>query len=111
MVTTTSRKIVGSDILAVPPAFLEALNIKTGTTVGIEIQGECLVITALRPRYTLEELLAQCDPAIPWSAEDREWIEDAPAGAELIRCGVARYGLWTLNRTRATRCGAVGRSW
>jgi hypothetical protein len=31
-----------------------------------------------KPRYTLEELLAQCDPDAPIDAEEREWL-DAPA--------------------------------
>jgi hypothetical protein len=31
-----------------------------------------------KPRYTLEELLAQCDPEAPLSDEEREWL-DAPA--------------------------------
>jgi antitoxin ChpS len=35
-------------------------------------------------RYTLEELLAQCDPEAAPSNEDREWLDDGPAGAELL---------------------------
>jgi antitoxin ChpS len=30
------------------------------------------------PRYSLSELMRQCDASIPFSAEDREWL-DAPA--------------------------------
>ena len=37
-----------------------------------------------RPRYSLDELLAQCDPKAPRSNEEREWIDDKPAGGELI---------------------------
>jgi antitoxin ChpS len=36
------------------------------------------------PRRTLDELLAQCDPRAPRSIEDREWLDDRPAGGELI---------------------------
>ena len=32
----------------------------------------------LKSRYSLAELIAQCDPNAPLSAEDRAWI-DAPA--------------------------------
>jgi len=27
-----------------------------------------------RKRYTIEELVNQCDPEAPFSAEDREWL-------------------------------------
>ncbi len=35
-------------------------------------------------RYTLDELLAQCYPEAAPSSEDREWLDDNPAGAELL---------------------------
>jgi antitoxin ChpS len=35
-------------------------------------------------RYTVEELLAQCDPEAALSNEDRVWLDDNPAGAELL---------------------------
>jgi len=42
------------------------------------------VAPAARPRYSLDELLAQCDPSAEFSAEEREWL-DAPAiGREVI---------------------------
>ena len=37
-----------------------------------------------RPRYTLNELPAQCDPKPRRTKEDREWLADKPAGRELI---------------------------
>lgn len=37
-----------------------------------------------RPSYTLRQLLAQCNPKAPWSAEEREWLDAKPAGRELI---------------------------
>jgi hypothetical protein len=43
-------------------------------------------VDALRPRYTLNELLAQCDPKPKprRTKEDREWLADKPVGRELI---------------------------
>ena len=35
-----------------------------------------------KPHYTLEELLAQCDPAAP-ADEDPAWVELRPVGREL----------------------------
>ena len=37
-----------------------------------------------RRRYTLDELLAQCDPKAARTKEDREWVAGGAAGAELI---------------------------
>jgi antitoxin ChpS len=35
----------------------------------------------VKPHYTLEELLAQCDPTAP-ADEDLSWIELRPVGRE-----------------------------
>jgi antitoxin ChpS len=38
----------------------------------------------MKPRYTLAELLSQCDWDDPMSAEDREWLDADPVGKEAI---------------------------
>jgi antitoxin ChpS len=85
MHTTHLRKVGGSVMLAVPPAFLEQLHLQPGAAVGMAVDGDRLVIEARpRPKYALEDLLAQCDPKAEPSAEDREWIDARPAGSELF---------------------------
>jgi antitoxin ChpS len=85
MHTTSLRKVGGSVMLAVPPAFLDQLHLHAGATVGLAIDHGCLVINPNpRPRYTLDELLAQCDAAADLSAEDREWLDARPVGGELL---------------------------
>jgi len=37
-----------------------------------------------RPRYTLDELLAQCDPNAERSAEDQAWLDAPAVGRERI---------------------------
>jgi len=37
-----------------------------------------------RRRYTLAELLAQCNPDAPMTPEDREWVDAPAVGRELI---------------------------
>jgi antitoxin ChpS len=82
---TNLRKVGGSIMLAVPPALLELLHMKAGSSVGVVVDGGRLIVeAAARPRYTLDELLAASDYAQPLSPEDREWL-DAPAiGKELL---------------------------
>jgi hypothetical protein len=44
-------------------------------------------VTPARPRkgrYSLAELIAQCDPNAPASAEDRAWLEAPPMGREAL---------------------------
>ena len=39
---------------------------------------------AKSPKYSLEELLAQCDANAPVSREDSAWLDSAPMGREII---------------------------
>jgi antitoxin ChpS len=84
MHTTTLRKVGGSVMLAVPPALLDVLELQAGANVRIGIEDGRLVVTMRpRPRYTLEELLAQCDENAP-DDEDGAWLEARPVGKELL---------------------------
>ena len=83
--TTNLRKVGGSVILAVPPAPLDLLNLGVEAKVSIGMQdGRLVVEPTTRPRYTLEELLAQCDDAAAPFAEDRAWLDVRPVGNELL---------------------------
>jgi antitoxin ChpS len=85
MHTTNLRKVGGSIMLAVPPALLDVLRLRAGAKVGLAVQnGRLVVEPRQRPRYTLDELLAQCDPKAPRGDEDREWLDDRRAGCELL---------------------------
>jgi antitoxin ChpS len=85
MHTTHLRKVGGSVMLAVPPAILDLLHLKAGTTVDVSVDGDRLVIEpSPRPRYTLAELLAESDYSQPASPEEREWVDAPAAGDEPI---------------------------
>lgn len=84
MHTTCLRKVGGSVMLAVPPAILEILHLQAGTTVGVAIDDGRLVVEPQRHRYTLKELLAQCDPKAKISDEDQQWLDAKPVGGELL---------------------------
>ncbi len=82
---TNLRKVGGSIMLAVPPALLDILHLRPGAKVGLAVQSGCLVVEPQhKPRYHLAELLAECNPKAPRSKEEREWLDDKPAGGELI---------------------------
>ena len=85
MFTTHLRKVGGSVMLAVPPAILEMVQLRPGATVNISLESDRLVITTeTKKRYSLQELLAQCDTSAPIPDEDAQWIASAPKGQELI---------------------------
>ena len=85
MHTTNLRKVGGSIMLTVPPAFLDPLHLKAGATVGIAVDRGCLVVNPISPpRYTLAELLAASDYSQPQSEEEREWIDAPAVGGELL---------------------------
>jgi antitoxin ChpS len=92
MHTTNLRKVGESTMLALPPAILETLHLQAGATVSLAVEGERLVVQPQSrpqsmpqsmPRYSLEELLSQCDSESPIESHDREWIELGAAGREL----------------------------
>jgi antitoxin ChpS len=85
MYTTNLRKVGGSVMLAVPPALLDILSLRPGAKVGIAVEsGRLVVAPQTRPRYTLDELLAQCRSKAARGAAEREWLKSKPVGRELL---------------------------
>jgi len=85
MYITNLRKVGGSIMLAVPPALLDLLRLRPGAKVALAVErGRLVVEPQQRPRYALDELLAQCNPKAPRGKEEREWLDAKPVGGELI---------------------------
>jgi antitoxin ChpS len=85
MHTTNLRKVGGSVMLAVPPALLDILRLSPGAEVGVTVENGRLVVEPRhRPRYTLDQLLAQCNPKASRRKEDREWVTGKTVGHEII---------------------------
>jgi len=85
MHTSHLRKVGGSVMLAVPPALLEVLHLGAGAEVGLAVDnGRLVVEPSARPRYTLDELLAQCDSSAELTVQEREWLDAPVVGREII---------------------------
>ena len=85
MYRTNLGKVGGSVMLAIPPALLDILSLRPGAKVGIGVEGGRLVVAPQRqPRYTLDELLAQCDPKAARGKDEREWLRGKPVGREQV---------------------------
>ena len=82
---TNLRKVGGSIMLAVPPAVLEVLHLHAGSKVGVAVShGKLVIEPASKAKYTLGELLAQCDKSTKISKEDKAWLRNKPVGKESI---------------------------
>lgn len=85
MYTSNLRRVGGSVMVAVPPAILEMLQIDSGMAVSMVVESGRLVIEPnVRKKYSLQELLAQCDATAPLSNEDAAWTGASATGRELI---------------------------
>ena len=82
MLMTYLRNVGGSVMFAVPPAILSTLGLSSGQALSIETDGHRLVLQPARPRFTLSELCAQCNPSASWTEEDRAWLDMPSAGRE-----------------------------
>jgi antitoxin ChpS len=72
-------------MFAIPKPMLESLGLQANSQVDVSIsEGRMIVEPRVRPRYSLAELLAQCDFTQPETNEEREWLEAMPVGREGI---------------------------
>jgi antitoxin ChpS len=65
---------------------LEAAHVALEQVVDVREEAGRIVIAPLRtrPRYSLEELVARCDPKKRLSREERAWLDAPPIGREVL---------------------------
>ena len=80
MYTQVIRKIGNSEGVIIPRNFLEKLGFSCGTIVGLEIINDQLVLKSTRPKYKLEDLVAQMTP----ENEHPEIFTDPAVGTERV---------------------------
>lgn len=87
VLTTTVKKAGGSLMVTVPAAVRDALQLVEGQELTVRIDAGRLVYETKRrrrrPKYTLAELLAQCDVDQPYSEEEKAWLNAPPVGREI----------------------------
>ena len=83
---TVIRKIGNSSGAIIPSELLRRLNLKDGDSIVIAEVKNSLVITKAtdRPRYSMDELLAQCDLSAAVPEALTEWDSIPPAGDEVL---------------------------
>ena len=85
MSTATLRSVGGSVVMAIPKRLLELVHLQSGSQVNIDVQeGRLIIEPKTKLRYTLAELMAQCDLSLPLSVTDREWLDAPAVGGEFV---------------------------
>jgi antitoxin ChpS len=85
LLISTLRNVGGSVMMAIPKSVLDGLGLSANTKVALSIEHGRLVVEAHpKPRYSLAELLAQCDPAAPEADRDDAWDSMEPVGREVL---------------------------
>lgn len=80
MHTATLRAVGGSVSVNLPRQLLRILGLEPGASVAVTLEGGRLVLSPVRPRYSLDELLAGMKPGDMPAAEG--WEDAAPVGRE-----------------------------
>ena len=83
MASATVRKVGNTLMLEIPSDLEQRLHLVDGSQVELKADQKSFTV-ARRSKYSLDELLSQCDFSQPMDEEEREWLESPPRGRELI---------------------------
>ncbi len=82
MLIATLRNVGGSVMMAIPKPLLDGLGLTANTKVGLSVDhGRLIVEPQTKLKYTLAELVAQCDLSAPIAC-DTTWEDLSPIGRE-----------------------------
>lgn len=80
---TVLRNFGNSVGLVIPKPVRDAMRLQAGQTVLLVASEQGLLIRPCAPKYTLDELLAQCDPKAPMPKDVADWQSALPVGREV----------------------------
>lgn len=76
------QKWGNSAAVRLPAALLDHLGIAAGDQLDVDIRPDGLMLKPAKPRYSLAELLAQCEAGAPMAHDVETWDRTTPAGKE-----------------------------
>lgn len=83
MSIATLRTVGGSVVMALPKRLLELVHLQAGSKVNIGVeQGRITITPQKKSHYKLADLMAHCDPNVPLTAQEREWMDLPSVGIE-----------------------------
>lgn len=83
----TKLRLVGNSIHSrIPKPIVESLKLSANMEVHLSLTNGCLIAkpASTRPHYTLTELLTKCNPSIPITPKERQWLDTQAVGKESI---------------------------
>ena len=69
--------------MVIPNIVMKELNLQPGQSVEAQVSNNQLILTPISRRYSLDELLAQCDMNAAELSEQDVWGKSTPAGDEI----------------------------
>ena len=79
----TIKRWVNSSGMVIPNVVMKELNLRPGQSVEAQVSNNQLILTPISRRYSLDELLAQCDMNATELSEQDVWGKSTPAGDEI----------------------------
>ncbi|EOL9165432.1 type II toxin-antitoxin system ChpS family antitoxin [Escherichia coli] len=79
----TIKKWGNSSGMVIPNVVMKELNLRPGQSVEVQVSNNQLILTPISRRYSLDELLAQCDMNATELSEQDVWGKSTPAGDEI----------------------------
>ena len=78
------RQSGGANIVSIPKAIIQALDLTPGSRLRLTLQGNSIVLTPVLEEPTLGELLADSPKeCFALTDEDHAWTDASPAGKEI----------------------------
>ncbi|MCW7021576.1 type II toxin-antitoxin system ChpS family antitoxin [Escherichia coli] len=79
----TIKRWGNSSGMVIPNVVMKELNLRSGQSVEAQVSNNQLILTPISRRYSLDELLAQCDMNATELSEQDVWGKSTPAGDEI----------------------------
>ena len=79
----TIKRWGNSSGMVIPNVVMKELNLRPGQSVEAQVSNNQLILTPISRRYSLDELLAQCDMNAAELSEQDVWGQSTPAGDEI----------------------------
>ncbi|EFN8760960.1 TPA: type II toxin-antitoxin system ChpS family antitoxin [Escherichia coli] len=79
----TIKRWGNSSGMVIPNVVMKELNLRPGQSVEAHVSNNQLILTPISRRYSLDELLAQCDMNATELSEQDVWGKSTPAGDEI----------------------------
>lgn len=85
MAVSTLRNVGGSVMMTIPKPLLEDLGLSANAKLDVTVEdGRLVAVPKARPKYTLDELIAEWTPWPERTAEEQEWLDMPSVGNEVI---------------------------